>query len=90
MGHWTQLTLSKQFYEETVKLKRIVQIGNQGNSSPAWRKVKELVQQGAIGRVQLVNAGFFRYGDWGDLVIGAGSVVVARWRSRPICSRQSF
>ncbi|SPE62780.1 putative Oxidoreductase domain protein [Verrucomicrobia bacterium] len=66
MGHWTQFTLSKQFCEETAKLKRVVQIGNQGNSSPAWQKVKELVQQGTIGRVQLVNAGFFRYGDWGE------------------------
>ena len=50
MGHWTQFNLSKQFYEETVRLKRIVQIGNQGNSSPAWQKVKELVRQGAIGK----------------------------------------
>jgi predicted dehydrogenase len=66
MGHWTQFTLSKQFYEETVKLKRVVQVGNQGNSSPAWQKVKELVRQGTIGRVQLVNAGFFRNGDWGE------------------------
>jgi len=66
MGHWTQFTLSKQFYQETIRLKRIVQVGNQGNSSPAWQKVKELVQQGAIGRVQLVNAGFYRYGDWGE------------------------
>lgn len=66
MGHWTQFTLSKQFCEQTAKLKRVVQIGNQGNSSPAWQKVKELVQQGAIGRVQLVTAGFYRYGDWGE------------------------
>jgi predicted dehydrogenase len=66
MGHWTQFKLSKRFYEETVKLKRVVQIGNQGNSSPAWQKVKELVQKGAVGRVQLVNAGFFRCGDWGE------------------------
>lgn len=66
MGHWTQFDLSRQFYEETLKLKRIVQIGNQGNSSPAWQKVRELVQGGAVGRVQLVNAGFFRYGDWGE------------------------
>ena len=66
MGHWTQFNLSKQFYEETLRLKRIVQIGNQGNSSPTWQKVKDLVGQGAIGRVQLVNAGFFRCGDWGE------------------------
>ena len=66
MGHWTQFTLSKQFCEETQKLKRVVQIGNQGNSSPAWQKVKELVQGGAVGRVQLVTAGFYRNGDWGE------------------------
>lgn len=66
MGHWAQFDLSRQFCEETKKLKRVVQIGNQGNSSPAWQKVKELVQSGAIGRVQLVNAGFFRHGDWGE------------------------
>ena len=52
--------------EETRKLKRIVQVGNQGNSSPAWGQVRELVQQGAIGRLQLVQAGFYRDGDWGE------------------------
>jgi predicted dehydrogenase len=66
MGHWSQFDLSRQFYEETCSLKRVVQIGNQGNSSPAWQKVRELVQLGAIGRVQLVNAGFYRRGDWGE------------------------
>lgn len=66
MGHWTQFDLSRVFCEETVKLKRVVQIGNQGNSSVAWQKVRELVQGGAIGRVQLVNAGFYRAGDWGE------------------------
>jgi predicted dehydrogenase len=66
MGHWSQSDLSRQFCEETIRLKRVVQIGNQGNSSPAWQKVKELVRQGAVGRVQVVNAGFYRYGDWGE------------------------
>lgn len=66
MGHWSQSDLSRTFCEETLRLRRVVQIGNQGNSSPAWQKVKELVRQGAVGRVQLVQAGFFRYGDWGE------------------------
>lgn len=66
MGHWTQTALSKQFYLETIKLGRIVQIGNQGNSSTAWKKVAELVKKGVIGRVQLVQAGFYRLGDWGE------------------------
>ncbi len=66
MGHWSQFDLAGTFFDETLNLKRVVQIGNQGNSSPAWQKVRELVQQGAVGRVQLVNAGFYRCGDWGE------------------------
>jgi predicted dehydrogenase len=66
MGHWSQFGLARQFYEETLQLKRVVQIGNQGNSSAAWQKVRELVRQGAIGRAQLVTAGFYRSGDWGE------------------------
>jgi predicted dehydrogenase len=66
MGHWSQFALSKQFYLETQKLKRIVQIGNQANSSPAWKQVGDLIQQGAIGRVQHIQAGYYRDGDWGE------------------------
>ena len=66
MGHWSQFALSKQFYQETLKLKRIVQVGNQGNSSQAWRKVADLLKEGAIGRVSHVQAGYYREGDWGE------------------------
>jgi predicted dehydrogenase len=66
MGHWSQFALSREFYQETVRLKRVVQIGNQGNSNPAWKKVAELIQKGAIGRPQHVQAGYYRYGDWGE------------------------
>lgn len=66
MGHWAQFDLSKEFFHETHRLKRIVQIGNQANSSPEWTKVGDLIRQGAIGKVQHVQAGFYRYGDWGE------------------------
>lgn len=66
MGHWSQFALSREFYQETVRLKRVVQIGNQGNSNVAWKKVAELIQQGAIGRPHHVQAGYYRYGDWGE------------------------
>jgi len=66
MGHWSQFDLSKQFYRETQERRRVVQIGNQGNSSNAWRKAGELIRGGAIGRVQHVQAGYYRYGDWGE------------------------
>ena len=58
MGHWSQTKLSKAFYYETKKLNRIVQIGNQANSSPAWKQVGELIKQGVIGRPQHVQAGY--------------------------------
>jgi predicted dehydrogenase len=66
MGHWSQFALSKQFFQETKKLGRVVQIGNQGNSNAAWKQVAELIQKGAIGRPQHVQAGYYRYGDWGE------------------------
>jgi len=66
MGHWTQTALSREFYHETQRLDRIVQIGNQANSSPEWRMVGDHIRQGAIGRPQLVLAGFYRDGDWGE------------------------
>ncbi|MBI5385212.1 MAG: Gfo/Idh/MocA family oxidoreductase [Verrucomicrobia bacterium] len=66
MGHWSQTKLSKEFYHETLKLKRVVQIGNQANSSPEWKKVGDLIKQGVIGRPVHVQAGFYRAGDWGE------------------------
>ncbi len=66
MGHWTQVDLSHTFFEETRKLGRVVQIGNQGNSNPLWGKLGEIVRSGAIGTPQIVNIGFYRNGDWGE------------------------
>jgi len=66
MGHWTQFQLSRQFLEETRKSNRVVQVGNQGNSSSFWPKIRDLIRQGAIGKPQHVQAGFYRLGDWGE------------------------
>ncbi len=66
MGHWLQFDLSRTFFEETRRLGRVVQIGNQGNSNPLWRKLAELVQKGVIGKPQIVNVGYYRHGDWGE------------------------
>jgi len=66
MGHWSQFALSKEFFKETLRLKRVVQIGNQGNSSQAWKIVADLIKQGAAGRVSHIQAGYYRDGDWGE------------------------
>jgi len=66
MGHWSQFDLCREFADETRKLQRVVQVGNQGNSSAAWAKVRELIQQGVAGKLQHVQAGYYRLGDWGE------------------------
>jgi predicted dehydrogenase len=66
MGHWSQFDLCRDFCDETKKLNRIVQVGNQGNSSPAWGKVRDLIQKGVVGKLQHVQAGYYRLGDWGE------------------------
>jgi len=66
MGHWSQFDLCRDFCDETKRLKRVVQVGNQGNSSPAWGKVRDLIQQGVVGKLQHVQAGYYRLGDWGE------------------------
>ncbi len=66
MGHWTQFQLSGELLRETRRLDRVVQVGNQGNSSSFWPRIRELIQKGTIGRPQHVLAGFYRYGDWGE------------------------
>ncbi len=66
MGHWSQIAQSRELFQETRRLGRVVQVGNQGNSSSAWRKVGDLLQKGSIGRVQHVQAGYYRLGDWGE------------------------
>ncbi len=66
MGHWSQIAQSRELFQETRRLGRVVQVGNQGNSSSAWNKVGELLQKGSIGRVQHIQAGYYRLGDWGE------------------------
>lgn len=66
MGHWSQFELSRTFFLETQRLKRVVQIGNQANSSSEWKKMGDVIRRGDIGRVQHVLAGYYRNGDWGE------------------------
>lgn len=66
MGHWSQIVEAKLFRDETLKRKRVVQVGTQGTSSAIWDEVGELIRKGAIGKPRHVMAGYFRNGDWGE------------------------
>jgi len=66
MGHWSQITEAKLFRDETLKHRRVVQVGTQGTSSAIWGEVGELIRKGAIGQPRHVQAGYYRNGDWGE------------------------
>jgi predicted dehydrogenase len=66
LTHWLQFPLAKQLAEEAEKHKRIVQVGTQYMADEAYAKAHDLIQQGVIGKVVHIQAGYFRRGDWGE------------------------
>jgi predicted dehydrogenase len=68
LTHWTQFDLARQLAEEAEKLGRIVQVGTQYMADAAYGKVRDLLKQGAIGKPVHAQAGFFRRGDWGEVM----------------------
>jgi len=66
LGHWLQIAEAKQLRDETLKLNRIIQVGTQGTSSAIWAEVGELIKKGMIGKPRLIQAGYYRNGDWGE------------------------
>ncbi|OHB69020.1 MAG: hypothetical protein A2V70_20565 [Planctomycetes bacterium RBG_13_63_9] len=66
MTHWTQFHLARTLAEEAEKHQRIVQVGTQYMADDAYAQAHDLLQQGVIGKIVHVQAGFFRRGDWGE------------------------
>ncbi|GMU83982.1 MAG: hypothetical protein AMXMBFR47_38520 [Planctomycetota bacterium] len=64
--HWRQFDLIKRVAEEVPKSGRVFQLGTQAMSDSAWRQMKKLVREGAIGQPLSGETGFFRTGDWGE------------------------
>jgi predicted dehydrogenase len=66
LTHWSQMDLASQLGAETLKNKRIVQVGTQFVADDAYDKVRKLIQEGMVGKIVHVQAGYFRRGDWGE------------------------
>jgi len=64
--HWSQFNLAKQLEQETNKNGRIVQVGTQYMADDAYGQIRQLIADGAVGKIVHVQAGFFRRGDWGE------------------------
>ncbi len=64
--HWRQFELTKRLAEAAKSSGRVITVGCQAMSDPAWRQMKQLVREGLIGRPLFGETGFFRVGDWGE------------------------
>lgn len=64
--HWRQLELTKKLAEAARASRRVITVGCQAMSDPAWRQMKALVQEGAMGRPLFGETGVFRVGDFGE------------------------
>lgn len=66
LTHWRQVELPRLLQAEVRRTGRVLQVGTQGLSDPAWRQAGELLRAGDIGRPIQAECGYFRVGDWGE------------------------
>lgn len=66
ISHWSQFEATRELADVVAASKVAFVCGTQAMSDPAWMKMKELIQAGAIGRPIQAEVGFFRVGDWGE------------------------
>jgi predicted dehydrogenase len=64
--HWRQFELTRQLADVAAQSPAAFQCGTQAMSDGAWHKMRELVQEGLIGKPLFGETGFFRIGDWGE------------------------
>ncbi|MBI5693097.1 MAG: Gfo/Idh/MocA family oxidoreductase [Verrucomicrobia bacterium] len=64
--HWRQFALTRQLADVAARSPCAFQCGTQAMSDGAWHQMRQLVQEGLIGRPLFGETGFFRIGDWGE------------------------
>jgi len=66
LTHWSQFDLAKQLGEEAAKHQRIVQVGTQYAADDGYGEIRKLIADGIVGKIEHVQAAYFRRGDWGE------------------------
>jgi len=66
LTHWSQFDMARQLGQEAAKHGRIVQVGTQYMADDNYAKVRQMIQDGVIGKPVHVELSYFRRGDWGE------------------------
>lgn len=64
--HWRQFELTRKLADVAAKSPCAFQCGTQAMSDGAWHQMRQLVQEGLIGKPLFGETGYFRIGDWGE------------------------
>ncbi|MCH5375682.1 MAG: Gfo/Idh/MocA family oxidoreductase, partial [Planctomycetes bacterium] len=68
LTHWSQFDLARQLERAAVTNERIVQVGTQYMADENYAKVAGMIKDGIIGKVVHAQLGYFRRGDWGEVM----------------------
>ena len=68
LTHWSQFDLARELAEETESTEMVVQVGTQFVASDAYAKVRKLIEDGMVGKIVHVQAGYFRRGNWNERI----------------------
>ncbi|MDR0705485.1 MAG: Gfo/Idh/MocA family oxidoreductase [Planctomycetaceae bacterium] len=66
LTHWSQFELAKKIEQVAKEKGKLVQVGTQHMADDNYPKIRELIQNGIIGKPVQVECGYFRRGDWGE------------------------
>ncbi|MDR1382645.1 MAG: Gfo/Idh/MocA family oxidoreductase [Planctomycetaceae bacterium] len=66
LTHWSQFELAKKIEQVAKEKGKLVQVGTQHMADDNYPKIRELIQDGIIGKPVQVECGYFRRGDWGE------------------------
>lgn len=69
LTHWAQFDLAKKVEEAAQKNKRLVQVGTQYMADENLPVVREMIEDGIIGKPVHVQCAFTRRGDWGERMV---------------------
>lgn len=69
LTHWAHFDLARELAEAARSHERIVQVGTQFVADDAYPKIRQMIADGAVGKILHAQTGYFRRGDWGERML---------------------